>query len=203
MDHRDYEELAAVVRRRAGVGAEDLPLATEIACRILGPKRVVFGLAGTSARFEHGRIIVPVDHRDVNFVVAHELAHWALETIAGFTGTFLETEDAANFVGAAICAPADLVRRAHAHYVEDILPLSKVFGLSQTCTTLRLGEVLHSSRAVVTVTGRVLARDAAWRTHIPALEIARGRMTMKGVRKVRFEPGLDVDQGRVSLRQIA
>ncbi len=192
----DFERIATSVRHYAGVRPGELPLSTTIAERVLGLDGVVFGLAGTSPRLDCGRIIIPIDHPDINWACAHELAHYVLERVH-FVGTFVETEDAANYLAAAILAPPDVMRRVHAHYGERIHSIAATFALSQTSTVLRLGEVLASPRAVVTSDGRVLTREPLWRS-LPTVAIARGEVRARGIRKARLTGPLDI--GRTALR---
>lgn len=195
----DLERLAREVRSIAGLDNDELLLAPEIAARVLGTVGVVFGEAGTVARLDGRRIIVPIDHGDLNFATAHELAEWALRDIALFRGTHVERERAANYVGAAILAPAEVVRRAHDYFGERLRPLARTFALSQTSAVLRLAEVRRDERAVVTKNGNVLLRTQGtfpW-ADVPVVEVARGGR-WRGLAKARLRGG--IDEGRIALR---
>lgn len=195
----DLEKLAEEVRGLAGVGPDDLPFAADIAAGVLGRERVVFGAPGTVAHYDGLRIVVPRDHQDINFAVAHELAEWALEKLAGYAPPHVTRERAANYLGAAILAPADTVRRAHDYFGERIPTIARTFALSQTSTTLRLAEVRRDERAVVTRTGHVLLRSQGtfpW-AEVPVVEVARGG-GWRGLAKATLRGG--IDDGRVALR---
>lgn len=195
----ELERLAGEVRRLAGLSDDDLELAPDIAGRVLGPRGVVFGAPGTPARLDGHVIIVPPDHPDLNFAVAHELGEWALREIAGYSGPHTERERAANFVGAAILAPRPTVLRAYAYFGERVRTLSRAFALSQTSVVLRLAEVRKDERAVVTRNGHVLLRTHGafpW-ANVPIVDVARGAK-WRGLAKTRLRGG--IDEGRVAIR---
>lgn len=199
MRQTDFEGWAADLRRMARVGPDELPLAPEIAGRILGPARVLFGAPGTGARLDGLRIIVASDHPDINFACAHELAEWYLRDAARVRCAHIARERAANSIAAAIIAPPGAVRTAHAHYGERILPLAKTFGLSQTAAVLRVAEVVRDERAVVTRSGHIFVRSQGafgW----AALAAAPDGVSPDGraVRRRRLHGG--IDEGRVALR---
>lgn len=195
----DLERLAKEVRKIAGLEDDELLLAPEIAGRVLGPNGVTFGATGTVARLAGGRIVVPLDHRDLNFAVAHELGEWALRDLALYRGGHVERERAANYLGAAIIAPAETMRRAHDWFGEKLHPLAKTFAISQTSAVLRLAEVRGDERAVVTKTGHVLLRTQGtfpW-ADVPVVDVARGGR-WRGLAKARLRGG--IDEGRIALR---
>jgi len=193
----ELERLAAEVRRLAGVCDDELPLAIDLAERVLGHGAVAYGSARLPARLDGRQIVVPQGHPDLNFAVAHELAHWALRELAAFRGDHAAGERAANALGAALVAPPHVVRRAHEHYGERLRTIARLFGLSQTAVVLRIAEVLEQERAVVTRTGNVLLRarqlDPAVVAHAAH---ARGRVV--GLAKARLRGG--IDEGRVAVR---
>jgi hypothetical protein len=196
---RDLERLANLVRRQARVSDDDLLLAPEIAARVLGEDGITFSAAGGVPYLDGDRIVVPEDHPDLNFAVAHELAEWALREHAKYRGPHVLRERAANYLAAAILAPAPTVRRAHAHFGEKLRTIAKTFALSQTSTALRLAEVRRGERAVVTRSGYVLLRthgSFGWQD-VPILDVARGRR-WKGLVRTRLRGG--IDEGRVALR---
>lgn len=187
------------LRKLARLRDDDLQLAPQIAARILGSSGVVFGAAGTVARLEGHQIVVPQDHPDMNFAIAHELAEWGLREIAKFKGGHVEKERAANSVGAAILAPRAIVLIAHAHYGERLRPLSRTFAISQTNVVLRLAEVCGDERAVVTLSGHVFMRSQGafpW-ADVPIVKVARGD-SWCGLAKTRLRGG--IDEGRIALR---
>ncbi len=204
MGLKSLEALALRVRQSAGIASDAVPLASEIARRTLGDNRVRHGLAGTATRYERRCIWVAEDHPEINFAVAHGLALYALITFAAYAGTPSEVDHATGILGPAICAPASATCHAHDYYGEDhLLEISSIFGLSQARMHLRLGVVLHDSRAVVTLTNRVLANDEEWRTKIPTVEIARGRTKMPGICQAPFRDGRSVDRGSVGLWHVS
>lgn len=196
----DLERLAAEIRRLAGLDDDELLLAPDIAARILGADAVLFGLPGTASRLDGLRIIVPPDHRDLNFAVAHELAEWGLRDLLRYDGPHAEKEQAANYVAAALLAPRPTVRRAYTHFGENLRTLAKAFGLSQTSAQLRLAEVEGDERAVVTKTGNVILRTQGafpW-ADVPIVGVAQGKERWKGLAKAKLRGG--IDEGRVAIR---
>lgn len=203
MSNRELEELALAVRKLAGLSEDELEFAPIMAGRILGNDSIALipSLHGHGYLQDTGngfRILVHPDRPDINFTIAHELGHWALRTIGQFRGEVVEEERAANYVGAAMLAPATTVMKAHAQWGERIRTMSKAFAISQTAMVLRLAEVRDDQRAVVTRTGNVLARGIAW-TRVPVVEIARGRAQWKGLAKAEQLRG-GIDEGRIALR---
>lgn len=190
------EAIAETTRVRAGFGADDVPLATEIALRLLGPSRLVYGAPEMPARLLDGRIVIPKGHPDLNFAVGHELAHLRLRDEDCLPDDHVERERAANYLAAAMLAPPEQVLRARAHFGERLGTMARLFGLSQTATVLRLGEVVGDDRAVVTRSGNVLARGQLFDAKV-AIEIARGWARMSGVRRRHLRGG--IDEGRIAL----
>lgn len=201
----ELEELAREVRRRAGLADDELEYATLIAARLLGPQGIArnphLQVPAILRRTIDGwQIVVNPKGRDVRFSIAHELGEWALKTLAKFEGTNAERERAANYIAAAILAPDQLVRRAHATYGERIRSIASEFALSQTSMVLRLAEVRGDERAVVTKTGNILLRSQgtfAW-ADVPIIEVARGDARWRGLTKAKLVGG--IDEGRVALR---
>lgn len=200
MEFVELEKLARCIRRLAGLEDDELLLAPEIAGRLLGPRGVVFGPPGTCAHLDGMRIVVPRDHPDLNFAVAHELAELALVRTNRFDGRHVDRERAANYLGAAILAPPQAVRRAHEYHGERLRTIARIFALSQTSMALRIAEVRGDERAVVTRTGHVIVRSKGafpWMT-VPVLSVARGTTRWKGLVKAHLRGG--IDEGRVALR---
>lgn len=204
-DQLELELLAKEIRRRAGLAADELELATKIAARVLGPDAIALdpkmrGAAYLRRTIDGWQIVVNPGARDVRFHVAHELGEWALRSLANFSGSEVERERAANYLAAAILAPEDAIRRAHATVGERIRVIASQFGLSQTSTVLRLAEVRGDERAVVTRTGNVLIRTQgsfAW-ADVPIIEVAHGDARWRGLTKAKLVGG--IDEGRVALR---
>lgn len=203
----ELELLADEVRKRAGLAENENALATTIAVRLLGPTGVAIdpdlhGVAYLRRRSDGGfQIVVRPGLVDVRFVIAHELGHYALREVAHAELAGAEEERAANYLAAAILAPAESIRRAHRYFgneLRQLRPLAKTFGLSQTSTQLRLGEVLGDERAIVTArNGNILTRGQVWAT-VPVLEVARGSRRTIGILKVTLRGG--IDEGRIALR---
>jgi hypothetical protein len=202
MDFVKLEDLACKVRSLAGYTDGDAPLSVDIAVSVLGRPRVALCDGDAGGRYSHGRITVGRRCPDINFGVAFGLAQWALLTQTAFAGRRSEWDEAGRLLGAALLAPPRQVRAAYDRFGEDLLGLSTFFRVSQTCIALRLGEVFGWSSAVVTQSGRVLARDPKW-LELPALAIARGLTAIPGIRRTQFERGLPLDDGRIALRYIA
>lgn len=203
MAERDLEDLATEVRRRASLDDDDLELAPVIVTRVLGPDAlgIVPDLHGYGhlARDSEGRYRIHIHpgKPDLNFTIAHELGHWALREIAGFRGSVVEEERAANYLGAAILAPPSTVRRAHDQWGEKVRTIAHAFGISQTAMVLRLAEVRRDERAVVTRSGNVLARGMLWE-RVPVFDIARSARQWRGLARAKLRGG--IDEGRVALR---
>jgi hypothetical protein len=201
----EFEGLAQEVRRRAGVDDGRLELVSKMATALLGrgAVRLVPGMRGAAylKRSQKGGwyIVVNPDMPDVRFNLAHELAEWALVCVANFRGTELERERAANYVAAAILAPARAVLHTYVEVGERYKKIADRFGLSQTSAVLRLAEVRGDDRAIVTRSGNVLVRTQGafpW-AEVPVVEVARGR-PWTGLSSTRLRGG--IDEGRVALR---
>lgn len=202
----DLEDLAEAMRKLAGHGPDDYAVATDVAIGLVGEAGIIVDptLAGSTYFREHDggyEIVLRLDAPDVRHRLLHESGHVALRKLAGVRLPRDEEERAANYLAAAVMAPRELLRRAHAHYGEDHAALAKTFGMSQTSIVLRLAEVgLGDERAVVTKTGNVLLRTRGainW-ANIPVVDVAAGRQRWKGLVKARLRGG--IDEGRVALR---
>lgn len=203
----ELELLAREVRRRAGLADDENEHATTIAIRLLGTAGVAIdadlsGPAYLRRRADGGfQIVVRPTIPDVRFAIMHELGHYALREIERAHLDAVTEEKAANYLAAAILAPAGALRRAHSYVgneLRQLRPLAKTFGLSQTSVQLRLGEVLGDERAIVTArSAHVLSRGASWAT-VPVLELASGARRSARVAKATLRGG--IDEGRVALR---
>lgn len=199
----EFERLAADIRRRARVGDTELPLASAIAVRLLGPEGFAYGHPAAGARLDGHRIVVPKNHPDQNFVIAHELGEWALKYVAKFKGAHREKEAAANRIGSAIIAPKAAVEAAYRRYGEDVDTLSRAFVMSRTAVVLRLAELRNEERGVVTRLHRnVIVRNARavnW-SDPRIVDVAIGtRRTFPGLVKTHAFAG-GIDDGRVAFR---
>lgn len=195
--------MAAELRRLAELAVDDNELASTIAVRVLGPDGLTLdpelqGPAYLRRRTDGGyQIVVRAGLPDVRFAIAHELGHFAIREIARAAIDPVAEERAANYLGAAILAPPDMIARAHAHYGERLRSIARTFGLSQTSAQLRLAEVIGDERAVVTKTGYVLARGATWAS-VPVVDYARGATNWRGLAKAPLRGG--IDEGRIAVR---
>lgn len=204
MDSADLDRLAKEVRARARLKDDELERAPEIIVRILGPRSIAVSrsmrCAGRLDRDERGYVIVVREGaRDMNFTLAHELAHWALIEIARFKGPRLAEERAANYVAAAILAPKRSVQRASK--IWDSLPeMAEAFGLAKTSMNLRLGEVLHDDRFVVTVSGNVLRRDSMHHLTDEDIRAEARSPVRRNLAKTYLRGG--IDEGRVAMVRV-
>lgn len=147
----DLESIAKDTRRQAKLAAEDVVPSETIARRLLGPNAIE-----RVPRFSATGMLVPVhgQHRiflrrnapDENFTIAHELGHWSLRKV-GYCGP--NEERYADVIGAAIVATPEATRRAHLTFGENLAPIAKAFRVTQSFVVLRLAEVLHDERALV------------------------------------------------------
>lgn len=209
----ELEQLALRIRERAGLAEDDFADAVGIVTRLLGPTAIVYD--------EHIRLLADreLHHQatylrrrpdgtfeiairpgapDLRFRLLHEVAHVELASM-GFS--LADEEKAANYVAAAVMAPAQMMRRAHDHIGERLKPIAKAFGLSQTATQLRLGEVLEDERVVVTKNGNVFVRSQGafpW-ADVPIVDVARSGVRWKGLAKAQQLRG-GIDEGRIALR---
>lgn len=191
------------MRNRARVARTDVVSADTIARKAIGPviyHPIVSTRAMLSVVDQRPRIIAHPRARDLNFIVAHELGHYALRYVLAWSGPLAEEEELANRIGAAILAPRELLRGAFAWYgLGNVAPVAKLFGISQTATILRWAESEREEHAVVTVNRNVLVRSFggfAWAPPPVVSEWARGRAP-KGLRKIRLTGSFD--RGRVAL----
>ncbi len=197
--------MASALRSAAGLREDENELVTRTAARVLGPGgvAVVRGLHGAAylrRRADGGyQIVFRPDVADVRWTIVHELAHFALRTFGKSRLDPDEEERAANYVGAAILAPAKAFRRAHLHFGRELSalrPLAKAFGLSQTSAQLRIAEVFSEDRAVVTAnSGHVFARGPTWETAC-VVELAARISQRRNVRSHTLAGG--IDDGRVA-----
>lgn len=179
-------------------------MAPTIAERVLGlPVRVAPALR-TSACLAivdgQFRIYIRAVGPDSNFDVAHELGHYALRTIAKYSGP--HEERFANYLAAAVLAPPAVVRSAHQAHgpMKAIRPLAKAALISQTAAQLRLGEVIGDERAVVTKTGNVIVRTRGafpWAA-VKLVEASEFEFKALGLAKTKLRGGIDT--GRIAVR---
>lgn len=194
------EELAREVRARARLEPDEVAPSGLVARRLLGPKAVTeiprFRTEGLFTFVEgQPRIFVRRGAPDRNFLIAHELGHWAVHE---FRIDVENEEDAANMIGAAIVAPPNALRRARDSIGEKLAKLARIFEATQSMIWLRLGEVLGDERALVTEHSVRFRSAGAFPWYEPAVRAwARGRPP-SGVRKAVLRTGYD--SGRITLR---
>lgn len=204
MNQKDVEELASGFRIRAGVRADEVVPAEEIAVRAIGASNlhVVDELStGACVSWLRGRphIFVRSDVRDRNFAVAHECGHIAIHD-AGYQCAIEEEERLANLIGAAICAPPRAVQRAYIYFGERPNRIAEAFSLSQTATVLRVAEVRGDARAVVTANQNVMERGFAGVRPSQIVRWATRPTPAMGIRKVTLTG--EIDAGRVAIRKV-
>lgn len=161
----ELEALAQAVRRSAGLAPDDFADAVHIATTFVGSDGIVYDdeLEGVAylRRREDGshEIVLKPGMPDVRFRLLHEVGHLAIRQNIGERLAIDVEERAANYVAAAIMAPADLVRRAHTHFGPDfgaMRTLGQAFGMSATSAELRVGEVVGGERGVATKSGNLI-----------------------------------------------
>lgn len=202
----ECERLALEVRARAGLGPLDVEPTNRTAARLLGPRgvRVIPRFTTIAALVRvNGEtfIVMQRDARDANFVIGHELGHWALREIARYSGP--EEERLADRIGAAIVAPPAALRKAASWYGErSYRELALAFMATRSLVALRLAEVFCRETALVAPRSdrrvRIVTQGAfPW---APEAEVQRwARETApRGVRKVRLH-GV-YDHGRTVLQ---
>lgn len=198
MEQGDVEQLAESFRRMAGVGVDEVRPVTRMVIAVLGPDALAIDEPGAPARLEGRRVWVAANDPDPYFSIAHEVGEWLLRDVVGYAGRGEPKERLANRIAGAILAPRHLLLRVHGRLGERPRAIGRVFVLSQTAVVLRLAEVLGDRRAVVTRSGHVLARGEGWE-RVPAVDVARGRVSLPGLAKARLRGG--IDDGRVALRE--
>lgn len=201
LDLFDLEALAQDVRARARVRAPEVIDAITIARRVLGAGRVhrVPGFSTTG-------MLVPVDGEyrifvrrhaaDENFILAHELGHWALRQ-ARYVGP--DEETFANHIGAAIIASPTALRAAYAHHGENLPAIARVFAATQSFVVLRLAEVRRDERALVSRDAVRIRTTGAFTWPAP-YEVRRWKdeRPPRGVQRAKLRGPYDA--GRVAFR---
>lgn len=206
----ELEGIAQAIRSRAGLRSDEYADITRIATSLVGEGNLIAdpSLRGATYLVDLGdkfQILARLDADDLRFRVMHECAHVALRRLAGARLEAHDEERAANYIAAAIMAPAQVVSSAYRQLGEEPVQLAFAFGMSQTAVTMRLAEVLGDERAVVT-TGRtrgvrrILVRNAQrvdW-AHPRIIAAADAELELPGLAKTRLLGG--IDDGRVAFR---
>ncbi len=81
------------------------------------------------------------------WVAAHELGHWWWEHEMGYSGSDLEAR--CDALGAALVAPAAIVRASTAKHSGDVVAIARDLKTTQSVALLRLGEVLGEPVALL------------------------------------------------------
>ena len=161
----ELESVAKQVRRAVGMRADDFADAVRITTSFLGEDAIVYddeleGPAYLRRRVDGTyEVALKPGVPDVRFRLLHEVAHVAVRRFLTTKLPIDVEERAANYVAAAIIAPAALMRRALAHFGSEfaaIRPIAKAFGMSPTSAELRIGEVVGGERGVATKSGRLI-----------------------------------------------
>jgi hypothetical protein len=200
----ELEGLAREVRRLGGASPDEVISGPELVERVMKTRvRIAPTLTTTACLAFDGafyRVVLREVADDSNFDCAHELSHFALRTIARYSGP--DEERHANALAATILAPAALVRAAIRQHGRDfgaLRPLADVVQISQTAAHLRLGEILGDERAVLTKKNRnriVRGRGGYGWAKAPLLSVLRGHRDVPGLAKTALEGG--IDEGRVA-----
>lgn len=198
LDAQALESLAVAVRRIARLEPDEIVPSASIVDRVLGHGglQIVRSLSTPAvlARVaDQWRIYLSGRAIDTNFVVAHELGHWILDREGVPRGR--ETEVQASYIGAAIIASPQAMRRAYFYYGERYAQLAKAFGATQSLVALRIAEVLGADRALVSTVVRVKGAFA-W----PDAEVVREWATAPPAGVARVPLRGAYDRGRVVLK---
>lgn len=179
LDSADIEGEAESLYRSAGIDAGTPAPAVWLATELLGQGCVVgihalqqpgggclVRVSGQARIYFRHRL--PPERRD--FVVAHELAHWALGDRAGEE---LETEQACDALAAALIAP----RRAFLKLVQKhgarFTLLARAFATTESLVALRFGETTFEPLALVAPRSvRVRGAAYSWPSEPALREIA-------------------------------
>jgi len=155
VDYAEREGIAAAILRDAGQGDDEPVRLARLVIAHLGSRATEYLLglrhdAELTHIHDEWRIRVrhclPLERRI--FAIAHELAEWWLRVRECYAAD--DVEDVANYIAAAIVAPARAFQRAVVALGHDLPALSDAFRVTETCAALRLGEVLHVPLAVIT-----------------------------------------------------
>jgi len=155
----DLEGLAEALYREAGEDPDHpIPVhriaraifGSSHAVELVGPE-ILRSTTATLARLnDTWRIFVRrgLSLPETNFLIGHELAHWALRR-EGYQLEEPDEELAANYLGAALVAPSRSVIAAVKQVGTDPAELAEVFDATQTLLMLRLGEATGRELALV------------------------------------------------------
>lgn len=166
MEQADLEGMADALYAAAGL-EPDVPVAPlALAARLLGSTAVcrVTGLRTPAALARVGddwRIYLRrgLTDRAVAWLVAHELAEWALRR-EGYLGE--DIEDLADRLGACVRAPRRAVVWALRHHGHTPAAIAAAFRTSESSAALRIGEVTGAPLALLAPRKAVRVRGESW-----------------------------------------
>lgn len=185
-DSAEIEGDATWLYRRAGVDPGTPAPLLWLATELLGPGRVI---AAPSLREPGGACLVRVNGQARiyyrqrmppvlrDFAVGHELAHWLLaDRIVGER----DTEDACDYLAAALIAPRVAFLKAVQRHGARFTRLAKAFATSESLVALRYGETTLEPLALVAPRSvRVRGAEYSW----PAEAELRAAGPRPGLRK--------------------
>jgi hypothetical protein len=183
----EIEELAERVKLENGFedGAQVTP--DELVERVLGPgairfvpRRALPGFGAAARVAGRWSVFIVEDAPAVvrRFVLLHELSHVLLGRTA--------TERECDALAAALLVPKRALLRAVGERGARLSSLARVFGATESCIGLRLGEVTHQPTALVAPASvRIRGSSYPWPPEADLRRAAEGRAT-PGLRKARL-----------------
>ncbi len=183
----EIEELAERVHRENRFDHDVPPQPAELVERVLGPgairlvpRRALPGF-GAAARVSGRWSVFIVEDSPVvvrRFVLLHELAHVLLGRTA--------TERECDALAAALLVPKRALLRAIGDRGARLPSLARVFGASESCIGLRLGEVTNQPTALVAPASvRIRGSTYPWPPEADIRRVAEGPAT-PGLRKAKL-----------------
>jgi len=141
-----YDPVSPVRLARALIGSDAVTIVPRHALRTTWAMLVRIG--------DRAHIVVrrDVPEGELGHTIAHELAHWVLRREG-----MRDTEEACDYLAAALVAPTSAFRRALALLGPKLARLAKAFRTTETLVALRWGEISWTPLALVRP-GRVRVR---------------------------------------------
>jgi hypothetical protein len=193
------EGTAEALYRSAGEDVEEPGRVLPLAKRLLGATAVKHvdarALPGDASLARVGsevRVYVRkgLSRERLEFALAHELAHWALEVGSGSA----EEEAICDAVAAALVVPRAAFRRALVGVGDRYHELAGWFGTTESCVALRFGEVTRTPTALVApLSVRVRGDAFVW----------PGERELRNLAKAKRSPGLRKATLRDDRRRVA
>lgn len=156
----------------AGVDAQRGASMDRICEGLTGAKPRYMRMVGTGDVWKfHGEWIVRAhsalpDWRKIE-VVGHELGHWRAKTTGRHFNSLLEQEAWCDAVGARLACPSPAFRRLVSKVGHRVHGIAEAFGVSQSMTLLRLGEVTGRPVLLLRQTQHIArGRDFGWPSRI-------------------------------------